>query len=106
MIDPDELDAAIRPDTILVAVMVANNEVGTIMPVKEIGEITRRKQVIFFTDASQAVGKIEVDVNQNNIDLLACTAHKFYGPKGAGALYVRRRNPRVKIGASTTWRWS
>ncbi|NTS41770.1 IscS subfamily cysteine desulfurase [Flavisolibacter sp. BT320] len=99
LITPGQVEAAIRPDTVLIAVMYANNELGTIMPVKEIGAIARKHGVLFFTDATQAVGKISVDVARDNIDLLALTAHKMYGPKGVGALYVRRRNPRVKLSA-------
>ncbi len=97
IIDIPELEASIRPNTILIAVMYANNEIGTIMPVAEIGALAKKHNILFFTDATQAVGKIPVDVQKDNIDLLAMTAHKMYGPKGVGALYVRRRNPRVKI---------
>jgi cysteine desulfurase len=79
--------------------MYANNEIGTIMPVKEISTIARKHGVLFFSDATQAVGKIPVDVNKDGIDLMAFTAHKMYGPKGVGALYVRRKNPRVKLTA-------
>ena len=99
LITPEQVEAAIRPDTILIAVMYANNELGTVMPVKEIGTIARKHGVLFFTDATQAVGKISVDVARDNIDLLSLTAHKMYGPKGVGALFVRRRNPRVKLSA-------
>lgn len=99
LIDLQELEAAIRPTTILIAIMYANNEIGTVMPIKEISAIARKKGVLFFTDATQAVGKIPVDVNKDGIDLLAMTAHKMYGPKGIGALYVRRKNPRVKVTA-------
>ncbi|MGZ5248258.1 MAG: IscS subfamily cysteine desulfurase [Flavitalea sp.] len=99
LIDLAELEAAITPKTILIALMYANNEVGVIQPVKEISAIAKRHGVLFFTDAVQAVGKIPVDVNKDGIDLMAFTAHKMYGPKGVGALYVRRKNPRVKVTA-------
>jgi cysteine desulfurase len=96
-IDLAELEAAIRPSTILIAIMYANNEIGSIQPVREISAIARKHGVLFFTDGVQAVGKIPVDVNKDGIDLMAFTAHKMYGPKGVGALYVRRKNPRVKV---------
>ena len=99
MIDLKELEAAMKPTTILVAIMYANNEIGTIHPVKEISAIAKKHGALFFTDATQAVGKVPVDVNKDGIDLLAMTAHKMYGPKGIGALYVRRRSPRVKVTA-------
>ncbi|MEP7111205.1 MAG: IscS subfamily cysteine desulfurase [Ferruginibacter sp.] len=99
LIDLKELEAAIKPATILVAVMYANNEIGTIQPIREISAITKKNGVLFFTDATQAVGKIPVDVIKDGIDLMAFTAHKIYGPKGVGALYVRRKNPRVKVTA-------
>ncbi len=99
LIDMAELEAAIRPTTILIAIMYANNEIGTIMPMKEISAIARKKGILVFSDATQAVGKIPVDVNKDGIDLMAFTAHKMYGPKGVGALYVRRKNPRVKVTA-------
>lgn len=99
LIDLEELKAAIRPDTILVSIMYANNEIGTVQPVREIGAICKEKGTLFHTDATQAVGKIPVDVIADNIDLLSFTAHKMYGPKGIGALYVRRKNPRVKVTA-------
>ncbi len=99
IINLDELEAAIKPTTILIAIMYANNEIGTVMPMKEISAIAKKNGVLVFTDATQAVGKISVDVNKDGIDLLAFTAHKMYGPKGVGALYVRRKNPRVKVTA-------
>jgi len=99
LIDLDDLEQSFKPTTILVAIMYANNEIGTIMPVNEISAIAKKKGVLFFTDATQAVGKIPVNVNENGIDLMAFNAHKIYGPKGIGALYVRRKNPRVKLAA-------
>ena len=99
LIDLKEFEAAIKPTTILIAIMYANNEIGTVMPMKEISAIARKHGVLVFTDGTQAVGKIPVDVNKDGIDLMAFTAHKMYGPKGVGALYVRRKNPRVKVTA-------
>lgn len=99
LIDLAALEAAITPKTILIAIMYANNETGVVMPVKEISAIARKHGVLFFTDATQAVGKIPVDVNKDGIDLMAISAHKMYGPKSVGALYVRRKNPRVKVTA-------
>ena len=99
LIDLKELENAIKPDTILIAAMYANNETGAIQPVKEIGAIAKKHGVLFFSDATQAVGKIPVDVIHDNIDLLAFSAHKIYGPKGVGALYIRRKNPRVRLAA-------
>ena len=99
LIDLAELEAAMRPTTILVAIMYANNEIGTVMPMKEISAIAKKHGALVFSDATQAVGKIPVDVRADGIDLLAMTAHKMYGPKGIGALYVRRKAPRVKVTA-------
>ena len=96
-IDLNQLEAAIGDDTILVSLMAANNEIGTAHPLREIGKLTREKGVLFHCDATQGVGHMNVDVNENNIDLASFTAHKIYGPKGIGALYVRRRKPRVRI---------
>lgn len=98
-IDLNELEAAITDKTVLVSVMFANNEIGVIQPIKEIAAIAHRKGALFFTDATQAVGKIPVNVEELGIDLMAFSAHKMYGPKGIGALYVRRKNPRVKVTA-------
>ena len=96
LIDLTELEAAIRPDTILVSVMAANNEIGVLQPIAEIGKICRDRQVLFHSDAAQAIGKIPLDVKAMQIDLMSLTAHKIYGAKGIGALYVRRR-PRVSL---------
>ncbi len=97
LVDLETLRVAIRPDTILVSVMAANNEIGVIQPLGALGSICRDRHVLFHTDAAQALGKIPLDVEEMKIDLMSMTAHKLYGPKGIGALYVRRRNPRVKL---------
>jgi cysteine desulfurase len=98
-VNPEDVRKAIKPTTILIAIMYANNEIGSVNPMAEIGKIAKEHGVLFASDGVQAVGKIPVDVQKDNIDLLAITAHKIYGPKGVGALYVRRRNPRVQLSA-------
>ncbi|HLF49693.1 MAG TPA: IscS subfamily cysteine desulfurase [Methylomirabilota bacterium] len=97
LVSVEEIAKAITPKTILISVMFANNEIGTIQPVAEIGKLAKEKGIVFHTDATQAVGKVPVDVEAMRVDLLSATAHMIYGPKGAGALYVRRKNPRVRI---------
>ena len=97
LVSVEKLAAAMTPKTILVTIMYANNEIGVVQPVEAIGKLCHEKGVLFHTDAVQAVGKIPVNVLADNIDVLSMTAHKIYGPKGVGALYVRRRNPRVQI---------
>jgi cysteine desulfurase len=99
LIKVEQIAEAIKPNTVLVSVMYGNNELGVIQPIREIGKLCNNRGVLFHTDATQAVGKIPVDVLADNIDLMSFTAHKMYGPKGVGALYVRRKNPRVKVTA-------
>jgi cysteine desulfurase len=99
LISAEQVEAAIKPNTILVSVMYANNELGVIQPIRAIGEVCKKNGVLFHSDATQAVGKIPVDVLADHLDIMSYTAHKMYGPKGVGALYVRRKNPRVKVTA-------
>lgn len=97
LIGAQQVEAAIQRNTVLIAIMYANNEIGTVMPIREIAAVARKHNILFFTDAAQAIGKIPVHVNEDTIDLMSFSSHKFYGPKGIGALYVRRKNPRVRL---------
>ncbi len=99
MVNPEEVRKAITDKTVLISIMLANNEIGTINPVKEIGKIAKEKGILFHCDATQGVGKIPVNVQEMGIDLMSFTSHKIYGPKGVGALYVRKKAPRVRIAA-------
>ena len=99
LVDLDQLKAAITDKTVLISIMHANNEIGVLQPIREIGRIARERAVLLHTDATQSVGKVPVNVLDDNIDLMSISAHKMYGPKGVGALYVRRRNPRVQLTA-------
>src|SRR5690606_27757269 len=97
LIDLNQLEASITPETVLISVIYVNNETGVIQPIKDISAIAAKHDVFFMTDATQALGKVPIDVNIDGIDLLACSAHKIYGPNGVGALYIKSKFPRIKV---------